>query len=278
MLGASTMNHLELPPLDSEYILSQAQLDEYAENGHILLRGVCSPDEIAVYRDAIVSAAMAHNRETRPMEERDTYGKAFLQVMNLWSIDETVKHFTLSKRFAGIAKQLMQADGVRLYHDQALFKEPGGGHTPWHQDQFYWPLGSDHTVTLWMPLVNVSEIMGSMTFASGSQREGFVALGEQISDQSEAFFDNHVLAKGYELKTAGAMSAGDATFHSGWTLHRAPGNVTEQVREVMTVIYYPDGTRVIEPQNDFQKADLATWLDGLPAGELANGKLNPKLA
>jgi ectoine hydroxylase-related dioxygenase (phytanoyl-CoA dioxygenase family) len=272
------MNHLELPPLDSEYILSQAQLDEYAENGHILLRGVCSPDEIAVYREAIVSAAMAHNRETRPMEERDTYGKAFLQVMNLWSIDETVKHFTLSKRFAGIAKQLMQADGVRLYHDQALFKEPGGGHTPWHQDQFYWPLGSDHTVTLWMPLVNVSEIMGSMTFASGSQREGFVALGEQISDQSEAFFDNHVLAKGYELKTAGAMSAGDATFHSGWTLHRAPGNVTEQVREVMTVIYYPDGTRVIEPQNDFQKADLATWLDGLPAGELANGKLNPKLA
>jgi ectoine hydroxylase-related dioxygenase (phytanoyl-CoA dioxygenase family) len=278
MLGASTMNHLELPPLDSEYILSQAQLDEYAENGHILLRGVCSPDEIAVYRDAIVSAAMAHNRETRPMEERDTYGKAFLQVMNLWSIDETVKHFTLSKRFAGIAKQLMQADGVRLYHDQALFKEPGGGHTPWHQDQFYWPLGSDHTVTLWMPLVNVSEIMGSMTFASGSQREGFVALGEQISDQSEAFFDNHVLAKGYELKTAGAMSAGDATFHSGWTLHRAPGNVTEQVREVMTVIYYPDGTRVIEPQNDFQKADLATWLDGLPAGEHPNGKLNPKLA
>ena len=272
------MNHLELPPLDSEYNLSQAQLDEYAENGHILLRGVCSPDEIAVYRDAIVSAAMAHNRETRPMEERDTYGKAFLQVMNLWSIDETVKHFTLSKRFAGIAKQLMQADGVRLYHDQALFKEPGGGHTPWHQDQFYWPLGSDHTVTFWMPLVDVSEIMGSMTFASGSQREGFVALGEQISDQSEAFFDNHVLAKGYELKTAGAMSAGDATFHSGWTLHRAPGNVTEQVREVMTVIYYPDGTRVIEPQNDFQKADLATWLDGLPAGELANGKLNPKLA
>jgi hypothetical protein len=272
------MNHLELPPLDSEYILSQAQLDEYAENGHILLRGVCSPDEIAVYREAIVSAAMAHNRETRPMEERDTYGKAFLQVMNLWSIDETVKHFTLSKRFAGIAKQLMQADGVRLYHDQALFKEPGGGHTPWHQDQFYWPLGSDHTVTLWMPLVNVSEIMGSMTFASGSQREGFVALGEQISDQSEAFFDNHVLAKGYELKTAGAMSAGDATFHSGWTLHRAPGNVTEQVREVMTVIYYPDGTRVTEPKNDFQRADLATWLDSLPAGELANGKLNPKLA
>lgn len=28
-----------------------------------------------------------------------------------------------------------QVDGVRIYHDQALFKGPGGGHTPWHCDQ-----------------------------------------------------------------------------------------------------------------------------------------------
>ena len=36
---------------------------------------------------------------------------------------------------------------VRLYHDQALFKEAGGGITPWHQDQHYWPLDTDRTIT-----------------------------------------------------------------------------------------------------------------------------------
>lgn len=29
----------------------------------------------------------------------------------------------------------LQVDGVRIYHDQALFKSPGGGPTPWHCDQ-----------------------------------------------------------------------------------------------------------------------------------------------
>lgn len=269
------MADVVLPSLESPYELTGAQIDAYRENGHIRLEGVCSPEEIEAYRDAIVDAAMRHNRESRPMEERDTYGKAFLQIMNLWTVDDAVRQFSLSPRFAGIAAQLMEVDGVRLYHDQALFKEPGGGHTPWHQDQFYWPLATDRTTTMWMPLVDISEVMGSMTFADGSHREGFVAVAEEISDASETFFERYVAERGFPLRTSGAMRAGDATFHSGWTLHRAPGNVTDRVREVMTIIYYPDGTRVSEPSSHFQVADQAAWLNSIPAGEVAAGPLNP---
>ena len=32
-------------------------------------------------------------------------------------------------------RRLMGVDGVGLYHDQALVKEAGGGHTPWHCDR-----------------------------------------------------------------------------------------------------------------------------------------------
>lgn len=264
-----------LPALDSLYALSPESLDHYREHGWVLLRSVLSPEEAGVYRRVILDAAMRFNSETRPLEERDTYGKAFLQVMNLWTVEDAVKSFTLSKRLAGIAAALMGVDRARLYHDQALFKEPGGGHTPWHQDQFYWPLDSPATTTLWMPMVDVDETMGSMSFADGSQREGFVPVAEEISDNSESYFDVHVREKSYPVRTSGAMRAGDATFHSGWTLHRAPGNVTDRTREVMTVIYYPDGTRVKEPANDFQKADHRVWLDSISAGELAAGPLNP---
>jgi ectoine hydroxylase-related dioxygenase (phytanoyl-CoA dioxygenase family) len=266
-----------LPELVSEYRLTPQQIADYREKGHILLRGVCTPDEIAVYRDLIVEAAMRHNSETRPLEERDTYGKAFLQIMNLWTVDEGVKKYTLSRRFAGIAAQLMEVDGVRLYHDQALFKEPGGGHTPWHQDQFYWPLDSPKTITMWMPLVDISPIMGSMSFADGSHAEGFIPISHQISDVSEAYFEGYCKGKGYDVTGGGEMRAGDATFHSGWTLHRAPGNVTDRVREVMTVIYYPEGTTVHEPRNDFQAADHKVWLNSVPVGHAADGPLNPRL-
>jgi ectoine hydroxylase-related dioxygenase (phytanoyl-CoA dioxygenase family) len=265
-----------LPDLSSDYPVTPEQIASYRENGHVLLRGVCSPDEIAVYRDVLNSATYRNSRETRPMEERDTYGKAFLQVMNLWVNDEAVRKFVLARRFAKIAAELMGVDGVRLYHDQALYKEAGGGHTPWHQDQFYWPLDTDTTITMWMPLVDVSIAMGALTFASGSQKTGFLGHIE-ISDESEALYDKLVREKGYPVHND-VMQAGDATFHSGWTLHSAPGNASDTDREVMTVIYFPDGVRVMRnPDNKNRLNDLASWLPGIRPGELAASKLNPLL-
>ncbi len=57
---------------------------------------MASAEDIAAYRPLINAAADRFNSETRPLEERDTYGKAFLQIMNLWVRDEAVKKFTLS--------------------------------------------------------------------------------------------------------------------------------------------------------------------------------------
>src|SRR5579884_1617585 len=129
-----------LPDLSSDYPLTSEQIAGYQRDGHILLRGVLSPEEIAAYRPLISDAADRYNTQSKPLEERDTYGKAFLQIMNLWRADPGVARFTLARRMGKIAADLMGVDGVRLYHDQALFKEPGGGPTPWHQDQHYWPL------------------------------------------------------------------------------------------------------------------------------------------
>lgn len=266
-----------LPDLSGERVVDDAMVEAFRRDGHVCVRGLCDPAEVAAYRDVIVEVAMKNNRETRPMEERDTYGKAFLQVMNLWQADDRLRCFVLAKRFANVAARLLGVEKVRLYHDQALFKEPGGGHTPWHQDQFYWPLDASQTITLWMPLVDVDAVMGTMSFASGSHELGYVPLSQQISDASETFFERFVNAKGFKVESAGAMKAGDATFHTGWTLHKAPGNVTDRVREVMTIIYYPDGTRVTEPKNQFQSADRAAWLDNIEPGLLADGPLNPIL-
>lgn len=268
---------INVPSLADEIFIDDSIVEDYRRDGHVCIRGLCQPEEVAVYRDIIVDVAMAHNTETRPIEERDTYGKAFLQIMNLWRLDERVKAFVYAKRFASVAARLLGVEKVRLYHDQALFKEPGGGVTPWHQDQFYWPLQTDKSITMWMPLVDVDAVMGTMSFASGSHELGFVPIAQQISDSSETFFERFVSAKGFKVNSAGAMAAGDATFHSGWTLHKAPGNVTNRVREVMTVIYYPDGTTVAEPKNDFQRADHATWLDSIEPGQPADGPLNPIL-
>jgi len=240
----------------------------------VMVRGLLTPEEMSFYRQAILDAVAKLNQETRPLEERDTYGKAFIQIMNLWVRDENVRPLVLSKRIGLVAAQLMGVVGARLYHDQALFKEPGGGPTPWHQDQHYWPLDTDNTITMWMPLITADTSMGTMRFASGSHEEGY--LGDMpISDESEAMFERFVAQKGYRITESGAMAAGDATFHSGWTLHGAQGNSSDRMREVMTIIYYPDGTLVGPADNDNRKADLAAWLPGLKPGQPATSELNP---
>ncbi len=262
--------------LAEEYAGTPAQASEYRKNGHVLLRGVAAPEVAGRYQESISACVKRLNAERRPIEQRDTYGKAFLQTMNLWLHNAAVKEFVFARRFAKIAADLMGVPAVRLYHDQALYKEPGGGPTPWHQDQYYWPLDTSNTITLWMPLIDITPDMGVMTFASGSQKEGYISSLE-ISDASETHFRKYIAERGFPVSHPVAMRAGDATFHSGWTLHNATPNTTGKMREVMTIIYYADGARVCTPDNPGRVKDLETWLPGCKVGESAASKINPIL-
>jgi ectoine hydroxylase-related dioxygenase (phytanoyl-CoA dioxygenase family) len=115
--------------------------------------------------------------------------------------------------------------------------------------------------------------MGMLTFASKSSGADLPRL--QISDESEALIGDYVAKMGYEIVAQKSMKAGDATFHLGWTLHNAPGNESNKMREVMTIIYMDAEARVMEPQNSNQEADRQRWLLGLAPGLPAASALNP---
>jgi ectoine hydroxylase-related dioxygenase (phytanoyl-CoA dioxygenase family) len=265
-----------LPSFNDVQLVPLGAVDEFRAKGHTVVRGLATADEVAAYRETIEQTATRMSIETRPLEERDTYGRAFLQTGNLWRESEIARRFVFARRFAAAAAQLLGADGVRLYHDQALVKEAGGGPTPWHQDQFYWPLPGDQTVTLWMPLVDIPDEVGSMTFGSATHVIG--PLCElSISDESEVALQRFVDESGVKLETHGALRAGDATFHAGWTLHRAGANPTGAPRPVMTVIYVADGAIVQQPANPFQEFDRVVWLGAREPGEHVDGDLNPLL-
>ncbi|HEX6126358.1 MAG TPA: phytanoyl-CoA dioxygenase family protein [Pyrinomonadaceae bacterium] len=267
---------MTIKPAANVPFVTDQQREIVARDGHILLRGVASTLKISEYRSAISNAVLRLASEHRDLNDRDTYGKAFLQVTNLWQKDDAVKRFVFVKKFAQVAADLLGVEKVRLYHDQALFKEPGGGHTPWHQDKFYWPLDTQKMITMWMPLVDVDQEMGLVRFASGSHAGGAVENVE-ISDESEEIFSRYVADRGFPVEGPKHMAAGDATFHLGWTIHCAGANRSDKMREVMTVIYFADGARITHPTSKFQQADLETWLPDQFPGDIAASPLNPVL-
>ena len=257
--------------------LSDERIAEFRRDGCTVVRGLCTKEEMASVRSKIVEAVADRSKDVGPLSGRSgTYGRAFLQVENIWRTVPSVGDFTLSPRFAEVAARLVGVPGMRLYHDQALFKEPGGGLTPWHQDQGYWPLRGWGPVTMWMPLVDLtSEMGGSMSFARGSCHLALEDL--EISDDSQSGGERMVDENRLDVVNFGPLAAGDATFHAGWTLHRAEENTSTAMREVMTVIYFPDGMRVAPPENRRQASDLGRWLPGCAPGDLAASELNPLL-
>jgi ectoine hydroxylase-related dioxygenase (phytanoyl-CoA dioxygenase family) len=262
--------------LVGDHPVSKETIELYQAKGYAMVRGLAAKDEIATYRDLIKRSTEETAKHYKPLDQRDTYGKAFIQNTNLWVHDSEIARFTLSPRFGRLAARLMGVERVRLYHDQALFKEPGGGPTPWHQDQQYWPLDGVKCVTMWMPLVDASAEMGTMNFAAGSQELGY--LGPlNISDDSEERLSQLIRDRGFPVESAGDMAAGDATFHNGWVLHGAPGNASVRTREVMTVIYLEDGAIISEPDSPQRQSDLESWFPGLRPGDLAASDLNPRV-
>ncbi len=259
------------------YDLDPAAAARFRRDGHIVLPAVASRAEVDEYRPAIQRGATTLRREQRPLSERDTYGRAFLQSCNLWQVEPAVERFVRAPRFGRLAAALLGVERVRLYHDQALFKEPAGGRTPWHQDEFYWPLDTEQTVTMWMPLHDVTTDMGLMAFADGSHRLGDLR-GREISDRSEAEFAALVAERGLTVSPTPALAAGDASFHAGWTLHCAGANETDAVREAFTIIFFADGAALREPRNAYERFDAAVWLPGIGVGDVAASAINPVLA
>jgi hypothetical protein len=259
--------------LDSPYSLQKKQIDFYQENGYIKLRHVLTPDLMKYFQVEITKKVRELNTQHLPLGQRSTYAKAFLQVMNLWTESRLVRRFVFSKRLAKIASELMDCRGVRIYHDQALYKESGGGITPWHADQYYWPVSSDKTVTVWIPLQATPLEMGPLAFCEKSHRLNY-GRDLEISDESELKLQE-ALRELCVNETSFEM--GEVSFHAGWTFHRAGPNTTPRAREVMTIIYMDQDIRVIEPKNTHQMQDLTEHMPGISVGQIMDSPLNPVL-
>ena len=261
--------------INTPYQLNEAQVAQFRRDGYIKLKDVFTEAELEHYRHEITRMVKELNQDDTPLEQRGTYGKAFLQISNLWQHSELVKEFAFGQRIARIATELLGTKGVRMYHDQALYKEAGGGYTPWHVDQVYWPLSNENTVTAWIPLHAVPLDNGPLSFSVGSQK-----IKENrdltISDESEKLIDAQMKLSDFEIDES-PFDLGEVSFHYGYNFHRAGPNKLDVPREVMTVIYMDSEMRLTEPKSVQQESDWNTWCKGAKIGEVIDTPTNPIL-
>ena len=259
---------IKLPKLDSKYLITEEKINFFWENGFVVLKNVLSKEEIGIYREEIKKVS-----EERMKNQDKSFGGAFYQALNIRFDSKGVEKYCLSKRLGKIAADLMKVNAVRIFHEQAIFKNPGDTKSYWHQDQYFWPLDTKLHIGMWMPLIDLTKDMGLMRFVIGSHLDG-EKNGVSISEDSEDYYNNLIKKENLKVYELDSINAGDCTFHFGWTIHSAGINISNDIREVMVVTYFPDGTRVGKLDNESRLNDAKNFLGNKTTGEIADHSMN----
>jgi len=244
-------------------------IDAFARDGFVVIPDLLTIEELDHFEPLVTEAvARRQSHDHRALAEKSRYEQSFVQSINLWEDTPGVRPLTFHPRVAAAAAALLRADAVRLWHDQALYKEAGGRLTDPHQDQPYWPIAEPRTVTAWIPFDGSTLDNGAMGYIAGSQRSGLRKFVNIFFGQPDDLLTEPELA-GVE-PTFVEVPRGSVAFHHGLTAHLALANQTDQVRRVHTMIYFADGCTRGSPFPHF-----SVDRDGIEVGHPIAGKVTP---
>lgn len=250
----------------------------YQENGFIILRDFYTPDEVEAWRTQVWNAVEQRGNlrildgQPTANDSTDFYGNVFIQRVNLWQDHAGVRDLMLDEHFGRIAADLEGVDGMRIWHDQTLIKQPWANQTSFHLDVCYWSFSSRHATSIWMALDDVTPQNGCLYFLPGSHKTArFENVG--IGPNMNALLAVYPEWRGIEPYCA-EMKAGDVSFHNGLTAHAAGPNMTPRLRRAMTCGFMPDGATFNGTRNILRE----DYFKSLTVGdELNNDRQNPLL-
>jgi ectoine hydroxylase-related dioxygenase (phytanoyl-CoA dioxygenase family) len=251
-------------------LVTTEQVNAFARDGFVVVDGLLTDDELDYFGPLVIEAvARRSDADTRTLDERSPYEQSFQQCINLWEDHPAIRPLTFHQRIGQAAAEIIGADAIRLWHDQALFKRAGGRQTDAHQDQPYWPIKETATITAWIPFDGSTFASGAMGYLPGSHLVGLHRF--QNIFQGE---DPDATLKSPEI--AGIepvyveVPRGGVAFHAGLTVHMAMPNTTETDRAVHTIIMFADGcTRGSE------RFHFSVDRDGIKVGEPISGACTP---
>jgi len=241
-----------MPHAPSPCLPTDQDVRFYQENGYWLSPRFLSDDELEALRErhaAVIRGEYVTGRS--PWSHDPPPGAPIDRIVKIdnshWA-DPVIARLAVHPFIGAMAARLAGARGIRLWHDQLLFKPPDSGargNVGWHQDQHYWQCAQPaELLTAWVALDDVNEENGCMQVVPGSHRWGLLPEGDFFNADLDALRARIETATGREFRTAPcAIPAGACSFHHCLTVHGSGPNVSSRPRRSIVVHLQPDGTR-----------------------------------
>jgi len=261
--------------------LTPEQLQQYNDDGYIVLKGMLKPEEVALLSRTA--------REDRVLDQH-SFGKADGEGgtvrLSLWNhpTDTIYGAIARSESVVGVAEQVLGGE-VYHYHSKMIMKDAKvGGAWAWHQDYGYWYQNGVLFPLLTSAFIAVDPATrenGCMQVIKGSHNLGrieHVLAGDQAgADQARVEEILKVLPLVYV-----EMAPGDVLYFHANLLHRSDQNRSENPRWSMICCYnaarnnpykeshhprytplqkVPDSEILAAGSKRFAEADESVWLD-----------------
>ena len=156
--------------------LAPELVEDFRREGFVVVPDLLRADELARFGMAVDEGVARRTRlDTRALGEKSRYEQSFTQCQNLWEDCPEVRPLTFHPLITETSARLLGVDAIRIWHDQALYKEAGGRETDPHQDQPYWPIVETDTITAWIPFDGstlANGAMGCLLYTSQAGRRG----------------------------------------------------------------------------------------------------------
>ena len=172
-----------------KYQVSPAQIAFYRENGYLVIEDFLDQAELEKWREVVFNAVEQRAGQKMPgkktqvgeddgiNKDADYFGKVFDQLLNLWQTEDGVRA-DADRRIGEMVANLAQADGMRIWHDQALFKRPFANPTAWHLDTPFWSFSDREALSIWVALDDATLENGCLYFVPGSfKKTDFTNIG-----------------------------------------------------------------------------------------------------
>ena len=230
---------------ESARVAELALVAEFQRDGVCVVRGLLTPDQVAVATIAIddVLATPSWRSVSSPADQPGRFFEDFCR----WPSHDGLASIALAANVGAVAAQLTVSSVIRLHHDHVLVKDPGTTmRTPWHQDQPYYNLDGRQTVSFWIP-VDPVPIEACLEVIAGSHQGPWLMPRTFIDNESRWFPEGTLAAvprvdanrDAFDIRSYD-MAPGDAVAFNMLSLHGAAGFVGPGRRRVLSLRYIGD--------------------------------------
>ena len=224
-------------------VLSREQVENYQQNGFLLVKNFIEPSQIAAIRNEITGLHERARAEGSLPKVGITWEdlgegepRLIRQLMGSQHVSKTIDDIIHSDKMIGAMEDLL-GEGVELFHSKLMMKAANrGSFTPWHQDWGYW-----HKTFKRPALMNAFLAIDASTLENGCIR---------YVPGSHKKFEEHVQnksASGFGIGLPGDIDAydavpvemepGDVAFHDALCIHASEGNRSDNSRVMNTFAY-----------------------------------------